>query len=320
MTPLSTESRETPTDRLVFPDIHPNAFEHPLDKTALDALRRAPGLDMLLKKLSALGTERQVRLHYTADSLRLSPRQCPRLYGLLRESARVLDMPEPDLYLTQMPYPNAMAIGMERHTVVLTSGLVDLMDEDEIRFVLAHELGHIKSGHMLYRTMAVFLSLAGLVAARNLPFVNTVSQALIYAFYDWSRKSELTADRAGLLVTQDPSVAVRTLLKLAGGAQATTDQISVEEFLKQADDYEDMGADILNRFYKFNMTLEQTHPFPALRAREVDTWFLSPEYKRIIQGEYPRNTAAKERRCPHCASLVTNANFRFCPECGETLA
>ena len=53
----------------------------------------------------------------------------------------------------------AFAIGMEKHTIVITSGLVELLEDDELRFVIGHELGHIKSGHMLYRTMAVFLSL-----------------------------------------------------------------------------------------------------------------------------------------------------------------
>src|SRR5262249_17984469 len=149
-------------------------------------------------------------------------------------------MAEPELYLWQNPIPNAFAIGMERHTIVLSSGLVDLLNDDELRAVIGHELGHIKSGHMLYRTIAIFLSLVGLVAARNLPFVNLLSQALLYAFYDWFRKSELTADRAGLLVAQDADVSIRGLLKLAGGTHRTNGQLNVEEFLKQADDYEDM--------------------------------------------------------------------------------
>lgn len=307
--------------RIRFPGLSPVAFEHPLDRTALEALRRAPGLDRLFKKLASLHFERIVRLHFTADSLRLSPRQRPRIFALMREAAAVLDMAEPELYLLQAPSANAFAIGMERHTLVLTSGLVDLLSEDELRTVIAHELGHIKSGHMLYRTIAIFLSLIGLVAARNLPILNLLSQALLYAFYDWSRKSELTADRAGLLVAQETEVAVRTLLKLAGGPERSGDTLSVEEFLKQADDYEDMDESLLNVFYKLELTLEQTHPFPALRAREIKRWAQSEEYRRILRGEYPRTEpGAGERRCPRCAFAVSNPNFRFCPECGADLA
>src|SRR5918911_2999402 len=102
-------------ERVTFPGINPTAFEHPLDRTALEALRKTPGLDLLLKKLAALHFERQVRLHFTVRSLRLSPHQCPHIYQLLREAAAVLDLPEPDLYLMQTPAVNALAMGMERH-------------------------------------------------------------------------------------------------------------------------------------------------------------------------------------------------------------
>lgn len=310
---------ESPVERIRFPGISPTAFEHPMDRTALDALRRTPGLDILFKKLASLHFERIVRLHYTADSLRLSPNQCPRIYNLMRDAAGVLDMREPDLYLLQSPIVNAFAIGMERHTIVLFSGLVDLLDEDELRAVIGHELGHIKSGHMLYRTMAIFLGLVGLVAARNLPFVNLLSQALLYALYDWTRKSELTADRAGLLVAQDADVGIRTLLKLAGGATANRDALNVEEFLKQADDYEDMGSNPLDAFYQLSMTLEQTHPFPAVRAREISRWSQTDGYRAILRGEYPRTNPDTDRRCAKCGVLVDNPLFRFCPDCGAAL-
>jgi Zn-dependent protease with chaperone function len=307
-------------ERTTFPGISPGAFEHPVDRAALDTLRKAPGVDKLFKKLASIGFERQVRLHFTADSLRLSPRQCPLIHERFREACAVLDMPEPELYLWQNPLPNAFAVGMDRHTLVVTSGLVDLMDDDELRCILGHELGHIKSGHMLYRTIAFFLAIVGLLAARNLPFVNLLSQALLYAFYDWMRKSELTADRAGLLVSQDPAVSVRVLLKLAGGAQRTEAQLNVEEFLKQADDYEDMDESLLNVVYKFEMTRFQTHPFPALRAREIDRWGQSQEYQSILAGNYPlADPTAQARRCPRCAASVANPLYRFCPECGADL-
>lgn len=306
-------------ERVSFPGIHPKAFEHPLDRSALEALRKTPGLDLLFKKLGSLHFERIVRLHFTANSLRLSPQQAPRLYGLMREAAAVLDMPEPEMYLMQTPEMNAVATGMDRHTLAITSGLVEAMDDDELRVVIGHELGHIKSGHMLYRTMAIFLSVVGLVAMRNLPYVNLISEVLLLALYDWIRMSELTADRAGLLVAQDLDVALRVELKLAAGNVARHDEFSVEEFLKQADDYEDMDSSLLNMFYKFEMTKFQTHPFPALRARELSRWYNSDDYRRILNGDYARADASTERRCGRCGSRVENPLFRFCPDCGEAL-
>ncbi len=320
---MTTTSARPPKDsvreRIAFPDLSPTAFEHPMDRSALEALRKTPGLDILFKKLASLHFERIVRLHYTADSLRLSPLQCPKIYNLMRESAAVLDVKEPEVYLFQSPTPNAMAAGMERHTLMITSSLVDMLNEDELRMVIGHELGHIKSGHMLYRTMAIFLGLVGLVAARNLPFVNILTEVMMYALYDWSRKAEFTADRAGLLVAQDLDVALRLKMKLAGGRHALGDQASVEEFLKQADDYEDMDSSLLNIYYKFDMTRFQTHPFPALRARELHRWYHTDQYHSILRGEYPKLHAATERRCTKCGASTDNPLFRFCPDCGEPL-
>lgn len=320
MPPTATASAANAPARIAFPDLHPSAFEHPLDRAALQTLRKTPGLDRLFKKLASLHFERIVRLHFTADSLRLSPRQCPRIYRLMREGCEVLDMPEPELYLAQSPERHAVATGMDRFTVVVSSGMVDMLDDEELRVVLANQLGHIKSGHMLYKTIAIFLGLVARAAARNLPLVQVFSTAMLYAFYDWSRKSELSADRASLLVAQDPDVVVRTLLKLAGGAQSPPDELNVEEFLKQADEFEDMDQSLLDVFYRMDMTLKQTHPFPALRAREITRWAASDEYRRILQGDYPRaDSDAEERRCPKCAASVTNPLFHFCPECGAAL-
>jgi Zn-dependent protease with chaperone function len=316
MTTVATDTLQ----KVCFPGISPTNFEHPMDRSALEVLRKTPGLDLLFRKLASIGFERQVRLHFTADSLRLTPKQCPEIYALFREACEILDMDEPELYLWQNPFPNAFAIGMERHTVVISSGLVDMLDYRELQGVMGHELGHIKSGHMLYRTIAIFLSVIGLVAARNLPFVNLITQALIYALYDWTRKSELTADRAGLLVSQSEDAAISTLLKLAGGSQRTAQMLNVQEFVKQADDYEDMDESLLNVLYKFEMTRFQTHPFPAVRAREISRWARSEQFRQILDGEYDLASGVQdERRCDSCGATIENPTFRFCTDCGKPL-
>ena len=81
--------------RVRFPGLSSAAFEHPEDRAALEALRRTPGLDRLLKWLSDMGAERYARVMFTGDSIRVSPRQCPRLYNDLREACAILDVQEP---------------------------------------------------------------------------------------------------------------------------------------------------------------------------------------------------------------------------------
>src|SRR4051812_27940954 len=205
--------------RVRFPGLSSAAFEHPADRAALEALRRTPGLDRLLRWLSDVGAERYVRIMFTGDSLRVSPRQCSRLYNDLREACSILDVKEPEFYLVQTPFPNAFAFGMRRLTLVMSTSLVDLLTDSERLEVIGHELGHIKAEHMLYRTMAILLAtiLREMAGFLSVPGA-IMTQALVYALYAWFRKSELTADRAGLLVAQDPDVCISALLKLVAGS------------------------------------------------------------------------------------------------------
>lgn len=307
--------------RVRFPGLSSAAFEHPEDRAALEALRRTPGLDRLLKWLSDMGAERFVRIMFTGDSIRVSPRQCPRLYNDLREACAILDVPEPDFYLSQNPVPNAFAFGMQRHTLVMTTSLVDLLNDTERLEVIGHELGHIKAEHMLYRTMAIVLATVMREMASGLTIPGAIlTNTLVGALYYWFRRSELTADRAGLLTVQDPDVCISGLLKLVGGSQRLVDDLNIEEFTKQADAYEDMDEDLLSLYYKFVMVFQQTHPFPALRAREIKEWANTEQYRRLLRGDYPRvDTEAGKRTCANCGAVVNNVTFRFCPECGDTL-
>lgn len=318
---IATEPSLALPPRVRFPGLSSAAFEHPADRAALETLRRTPGLDKLLKWLSDMGAERSLRLFFTGDALRVSPRQCSRLYNDLREACAILDVKEPDFFIHQSPEPNAYTFGMQRHTLVMTTGLIDMMTDSERLCVIGHELGHIKAEHMLYRTMAMILSNILLSSTSFIPLPGVIlTEALIFTLFAWFRKSELTADRAGLLTVQDADVCISVLLKIVGGSHKLVDDLNIHEFEKQADLFEDMEDDALSMLYKFQMIRTQTHPFPSLRARELRQWSESEGYRRLLRGDYPRvDTEMGRRTCGNCETVVTNVTFQFCPECGAEL-
>ena len=151
--------------RVTLTDISSRAWEHPADKGALVALRRLKGFDTLLQAMSGLINERAVRLLYLGSAVRVDERQFPGLHRSLAEVGAVLDAPAlPELFVQADPGYHAMTIGLETPIIVLDSGLVGLLDEDELRFVIGHELGHALSGHALYRTLLMrMLSLTGVL-------------------------------------------------------------------------------------------------------------------------------------------------------------
>jgi Zn-dependent protease with chaperone function len=235
--------------------------------------------------MSGLFSERAIRLAYLGGSVRASEDQFRNLYDMVRDASYILDLPEvPELYVTQEPTPNAMAIGVDHPFIVINTGLIDLLDDEEMRYVVAHEVGHILSGHAVYRTLALILASLGSRLAW-LPLGNIGIAAILMGLQEWQRKSELSADRAGLLASQDPEAVKRALMKMAGGAKLT--EMNTEAFLAQAREYEAAG-DVRDGLLKFLNLLRQSHPFAVIRFAEIDRWARSSEYERILAGDYPR--------------------------------
>lgn len=267
-----------------LPQISSRAWEHPADRAALDTLRAIPGFDEVVRKVAAFITERGVRQLFLANAVQVGPQQRPQLHALLTEVCATMDWAErPDLYVTQSPEVNAHAIGFERPFIVITSAALELLDDDERRFLLAHELGHIMSGHMLYRTVALVILAIGSMAILPIGIALLPFQL---ALLEWHRKSELSTDRAALLAVQDPRVSQSTFLKLAGGS-AYGDAASVEEFMRQASAYE-AGGDTWDKILRILNTAFRDHPFHTVRAGELERWRASGAYDAILAGTYVR--------------------------------
>jgi Zn-dependent protease with chaperone function len=271
--------------RTRFPGISSRAYEHPADRSALVAMRSLTGFDTVLRKLGGMFSERGIRLMFLGGSVRVGEGQFRNINDMVRDAAYILDLPEvPELYVIQDPVPNAMAIGVDHPFIVLNTGLIDLLDDEELRYVVAHEVGHILSGHAVYRTMMLILTSLGARLAW-LPLGNLGIAAIIMGLQEWQRKSELSADRAGLLASQDLEAVKRALMKLAGGARLT--EMNTEAFLAQAREY-DAAGDVRDGLLKFLNLLRQSHPFAVIRFSEIDKWARSGEYAQIMAGNYPR--------------------------------
>ncbi|MFN3197480.1 MAG: M48 family metallopeptidase [Bradymonadia bacterium] len=281
-----TPKREAPTSRVTLPGISPRAYEHPADRAALTAMRKVPGFEAALRKMVGFVDERSLRHLYLASAVKASPRQYTRVYRLFEESVQILDLHEvPDLFVAQTPLVNAGAVGVERPFVVLNSGTVDLLDDDELRFVLGHELGHILSDHVLYKTMLrMFLRMS--MVAFGLPLGRLAVMGLLAGLKEWDRKSELSCDRAGLLTTQSPEVAYRVHMKMAGGLKPGQSDMDLGEFIKQAEAYEAAG-DVTDGMVKLLNLLGTTHPFHVIRLLELKRWVDAGHYDQVLKGHYP---------------------------------
>jgi len=277
--------------RVRFPGISSRAYEHPADRGALVALRALPGFDRVLRAVSGVFGERSLRLLHLADAIRVSHRQYPALHQLLVEACATLDIEEiPELYVVRDPVAQAMTLGMDQPFIVIHTGLLELLDADGLRFTLGHELGHLLSGHAVYRTM--LLSLVRISQDISwIPLGALPLRVIVTALQEWFRKSELSCDRAALLVGQDADAALRVHAAMAGSTDP--DAMDVSGFLDQAREY-DRGGDIRDSFLQLLHLDGRTYPLASLRAAELQRWAAGEQYRDVLAGDYPRRGDDRE--------------------------
>ncbi len=308
--------------RIELKGIDATAFQHPLDRQATDQLRKLKGFDTFMGKFIEYGFERIEYVLNIASCVRVGPRQLPKLHEMLQQSCGVLDISEPELYVSQGGV-NAFTSGSNNPYIVLQGGLVDLMDDDEVMAVIAHELGHIKCRHVLYKCMARWIGLAGeILGEMSFGIGGLLVKPIEMTLLAWDRRSELSADRASLLALQEARPCINMLMKLAGGTTRLAGQMDPEEFLTQVRSYsDDMDHSTTDRVYRFLAGMYKgTHPFAIERAKALNDWIDSPEFEQILAGNYTRTAQpVTDGRCSKCGTFA-QPGFVFCSGCGERLA
>lgn len=292
--------------QLIPKHMKPSDFIHPEDAAALKTVDSIPGVAAVFKSIWDLGTEQMQTGINLASKIRLSPRQLPHLYNLLPPICEELGIKEPDFFLQMNPIPNAFAFGDTQTAITLTSGIVDLMTEDELRAVVAHECGHILCHHMLYHSIALTM----IQNAVKLNLLKKMTKPVLYALLYWMRKSEFSCDRVAAYIT-NPQTTASMLARLAGGPKHLTEQLDLVELVGQADEYDALyKKGFWNKSLQTYAILGHDHPFSCVRIREMLLWVDSDEYKQLV--------AQNKKRCPNCGKEIKN-EWQFCQHCGHKL-
>ncbi|MBL8814102.1 MAG: M48 family metalloprotease [Planctomycetaceae bacterium] len=217
---------------------------------------------------------------------------------MVRECADILGVEPPPTYIEGDPYPNAYVTGIGHpHMLVLTSGLVELYADspDELRFIIGHELGHIKSQHLRTHLLGRFILLP-LIARLRIDGVEKVSSLLANVaikltvfgtLMHWYRASEFSADRAGLIcVGGRVSVAQQALVRLLHQTRQSnklmdkdTEEFDVRQIKR---DQTDLRHRPMVEIFSFLYQFGTTHPFIADRCIELENWSQSEDYEQLM--------------------------------------
>ena len=202
-------------------------------------------------------------------SVKVGSRQFPHLHSQVVECAEILDIPTPTVYVTESPHINAGTFGTNNEAfIVVNSALIDKLDEAEVKFVIGHECGHIQNNHVVYHTAARFLAQGVGV------YVKWASLPASMALDAWSRRGEITCDRAGLVCAMDEEAALKAMMKIALGSHKLFEEMNVDEFLQQLEGVNEG----VGRFAE----LFRSHPYVPKRVQALRLFAGSSYYHNLI--------------------------------------
>ena len=277
------------------------SYEHPFDREALNKVKKVPILPSLVNVCMDWAMVRWRVLAMCGNNFRVTRDSCAKLHELADDVFKTLQLNHvPNLYVEQGYYINAYTTGHEENAfIALSTGSVDKLSDSELAFVIGHESGHIKSGHLLYHVMIA--SLAQLIS--RFPGASALSLPLMY----WNRMSEFTADRAGLLACQDLNAALSATMKMSGLPEKYYSEASIEGFIKQARDFDQTYSHGANSAMRLIEIVDEDHPWTVIRASELIKWYESGDYQRVLDG-------CSGKVCPVCGHNCSSGETR-CPVC-----
>lgn len=328
----SEEDAGQDTSRLkqIFPGLSPRFYEHPDERKTLKVMQGIPLMGDVMKQFFKYWHNINYEASLTAGNVKITEKNFPQTYEIFKECGDILDLKKlPNFYVTQESGPHVFTTGADETFLVVSSALIDLMTRDELYFIIGHEMGHIKSNHVIYNDLANWIKHIATVAG-NFTFGigEIVGMGLMTAIINWIKKSEFTADRAGLIACQDVDIATKALIKLALGSKKLFSQISINEYILRGEELEEDEDKIA--VFKSARTIQNitlTHPFTTTRVKLLREWAKSNDYERLFDGDYnivepveePDNIGEKEElECPVCSAIISPED-NVCKLCGHTI-
>ncbi len=276
--------------RKTFQKLQVRDCQHPLDRKALLALEKTPGLSLLLKKINEYGVDRLLRLQTRGSEFRVTSKNFPKLYHAFCEAAHILGITSlPDLYLFRgNGHTDSYAIGVEKPLVSVNLEVMEWFSEEELVFFLSTELARICGDYLKYQQMAsVMPLLKGVITSTTLGLGGLAANGVEVALYNWIIMSKFTADRVGLLTCQDENVAITALMKHGGLPKEYLNPPVIQEFCEQAREFNINELDRLDKVARIFSFMEYRYPWATMRASELLKWIDDGSYEQWMQwGEF----------------------------------
>lgn len=298
--------------------VDPSAFQWAQDGSAMAKLRSIGPLNSAARGISDKVGRRWIEV--TLNGIRLGNDQFPAIYSQAVRAAQLLGLAYmPDVYLSGEQAWDAATYGSDKESfLVIGTALVSNFQGDELLFLLAREMGHVRAGHALWKTVIHFLVGAqgpskgmmsgGILSMIVNPF-NMIEDAIELPLLAWARQAEITADRAGLLAVGSEEVARRALLSWAMKSSLLYRHLNVEAWLRQqAEDYDET--------MRMSEMVQSSTPYITRRLNLLSDFARSPElthWRKIIvaangnESSQSKDSATSSTAAPNQKPVASGA-------------
>lgn len=257
-------------------------LKHPDDSAVINKLNKIPYFTEFLNKTVGTVREAYSTIEAQGDGWAITKNSSPKFYAQLEEVCRILNVKDVPYYSTEWSYYiSGYSVGMENYRIVMLSGALDLLNDEEMLFMLGHELGHFLCGHKPYHMLLETL---------YMPLVDDTSvkmwaTLIKLPLLEWYRISDYTADRVGLLCCQDLNVALSTMIKQAGLPRKYYEKINIEGFIQQIREFNEKYTSTMDKMVKILSIRAAASPWLVVRTAKLIEWYESGEYHKIINNK-----------------------------------
>lgn len=268
------------------------AYAHPIDVQILKTLNRVPLRAALNRALNYI--VKYLNTELLSESIYVSPKSFPEEYRSLVTCAKTLGIPVPRMLMGHNDMYAIFTTGTDNDAFIYMSTQYSaLATQEEKLFVIGHECGHIHNQHVSLRVLTSVLiegstqlpgGIGKIIATILTPFAYLLRLTLMA----WSRRSEITCDRAGLVICKDLKVAEKALIRLMLGYEAFS-KIDIEDVLERMDE-----ARRSNEFAGAREVL-RTHPNLAFRIRALRLFGNSELYYDVTNQPRPEGVKLLDR-------------------------
>ena len=267
--------------------LDPILYMHPGDRAMLTKLEKMSVVANLLGAYNDFFC-RQVEIQIMGSGIHVTPKSLPKLYRTYQEVCDFFGVENPPhLYLNEDPTVNAFAMGADRAFIVIHEGMLFKTNEIEQKYLLGHELAHVMAGHVKYKYL--IYELMSLGGPNSIPFGGILKDLADLSFMPllmlWSRRSEYTCDRAGMLAAQKKEAAYSFFMKISGLPINYREEVNPEVIVDQAEEFQQvMSSSLIDTYWAARNQLYSTHPRSIERAAEIKEWIDEGWYEEIVNG------------------------------------